>query len=692
MSAESNSFRIHPLTLQFADADEEARFRKEQMLSHLPVHFTLATSAIVLALVGSVMEPQLTDVYLWWLPFIVSKYPLLWWLTRDGGKNAQHASLVLGTNMFCFIASQVVRMHFFLRPEGRAGGSVAGFINAAAYLVFTLQSHFYLPFRERWAMWCLFLAVKWNHPRLLDMPKRQEFALILLVAMIGVMISFSFDRSHRLMQRDLLRYVQLNMQLERAELERKARKVLNHTSKRVMANAAQASDLALELLDAGEAAPTEAELEQARHLLRQVLAEARGGYRMAQSVITSAAPSRSRQLKRFTIRSLFDDIGLSANRRILLGAGCNAPLLCDENDREKLGVIVFNAGQNALIHGESEGEVEVLAALEEVESSHSASPAASFTSSTASTSDSFNSSSGVAKKTMTRRTLVLRISNGAGQNHARLLALKSECPFDMFRIDQSALPTLGVGTELSTFQGLADMQQAAHAVALDEMHLWVRRDGLTFELRMSVHSPVDDTRSNNDDESFAMVEDRTEASFKALAAAALVPDDDIVPMTPPTPSRKGACSSPLPKGLVLVQCDDDEIARIAAHRLVDVISADASQSITLGATHEEAYSVPDVLARLAEGGVPASQTLLILDQHMDYDEGSIEGTTLCRRLRSEMGWDGVIIIRSANDESAAQAEYLAAGADGVMGKGMDMMASQPALLAKLYYRRYPCAG
>ena len=130
------------------------------------------------------------------------------------------------------------------------------------------------------------------------MPKRLEFALILLVAMIGVMISFSFDRSHRLMQRDLLRYVQLNMQLERAELERKARKVLNHTSKRVMANAAQASDLALELLDAGEAAPTEAELEQARHLLRQVLAEARGGYRMAQSVITSAAPSRSRQLKR----------------------------------------------------------------------------------------------------------------------------------------------------------------------------------------------------------------------------------------------------------------------------------------------------------------------------------------------------------------------------------------------------------
>ena len=46
-------------------------------------------------------------------------------------------------------------------------------------------------------------------------------------------------------------------------------------------------------------------------------------------------------------------------------------------------MIVFNAGQNALIHGESEGEVEVLAALEEVESSHSASPAASFTSSTA---------------------------------------------------------------------------------------------------------------------------------------------------------------------------------------------------------------------------------------------------------------------------------------------------------------------
>ena len=112
------SFRIHPLTLQFADANEEARFRQVQMLSHLPLHFTLATSVIVLASIGSVMEPQLTDIYLWWLPFIFTKYPLLWWLTRDGGKHAHHANLLLGTNMFCGVV-------------GAGAGGTAGPLRAA---------------------------------------------------------------------------------------------------------------------------------------------------------------------------------------------------------------------------------------------------------------------------------------------------------------------------------------------------------------------------------------------------------------------------------------------------------------------------------------------------------------------------------------------------------------------------------
>ena len=63
-----------------------------------------------------------------------------------------------------------------------------------------------------------------------------------------------------------------------------------------------------------------------------------------------------------------------------------------------------------------------------------------------------------------------------------------------------------------------------------------------------------------------------------------------------------------------------------------------------------------------------SPPLGIFDQNLtNYDEGALYGTALCRQLR-QRGFSGCLVIQSANDEIAAEREYLAAGADGCLGK------------------------
>jgi len=64
------------------------------------------------------------------------------------------------------------------------------------------------------------------------------------------------------------------------------------------------------------------------------------------------------------------------------------------------------------------------------------------------------------------------------------------------------------------------------------------------------------------------------------------------------------------------------------------------------------------------------RVVCVLDQNIDnYDEGAFIGTDLVRELRRH-GFAGLVIIHSANDELADEQEYLAAGADGCIGKAV----------------------
>ena len=129
-----------------------------------------------------------------------------------------------------------------------------------------------------------------NAEGLLDMPVNVEVALLSTACTWGALLAWCLDRSQRTQHGKLLAQTRLNLRLRRAELERQTRKILNHTAS-VMANAEQACDMAVKLLDAQERAPSDferrAHTDQVRALLRRVQAEARGGYRMSTSIMVS---------------------------------------------------------------------------------------------------------------------------------------------------------------------------------------------------------------------------------------------------------------------------------------------------------------------------------------------------------------------------------------------------------------------
>ena len=78
----------------------------------------------------------------------------------------------------------------------------------------------------------------------------------------------------------------------------------------------------------------------------------------------------------------------------------------------------------------------------------------------------------------------------------------------------------------------------------------------------------------------------------------------------------------------------------------------------------------------------------ILDQNLNYIDGDVYGTDLVRRLRGEFAWRGAILIQSANCETSDVREYLHAGADGALDKGVSA-ALQTDILARVYHDRFP---
>ena len=73
--------------------------------------------------------------------------------------------------------------------------------------------------------------------------------------------------------------------------------------------------------------------------------------------------------------------------------------------------------------------------------------------------------------------------------------------------------------------------------------------------------------------------------------------------------------------------------------------------------------------RSIDAAVRARPTIIMLDENLDFHNGCIKGSDLCRQIR-EWGWKCIVLIRSANDGACDNDRYQAAKADGVFSKTM----------------------
>ena len=256
--------------------------------------------------------------------------------------------------------------------------------------------------------------------------------------------------------------------------------------------------------------------------------------------------------------------------------------------------------------------------------------------------------------------LRVAVENAAGPNHARLLRLGTA---DLFAADRGRnLVSAGVGTVGSTYMGLRDMQLAAAAHDPPaELTLTVLPAAVRFVLELRVDGRRLAARRRN-----------SVGSPAAAAGAHL--------------GRGAPCPPPLPEGLCFVFVDDDKIARLLAKKHIAQFRPH-ERSVVLGETRTETALVPERVSALGTE-LGAERVITILDQNMNYVDGDVFGTDICRILRQDFAWEGAILILSANCEASDERDYLHAGADGALEKGVSA-ASQMNALAQVYRRRFP---
>jgi CheY-like chemotaxis protein len=160
------------------------------------------------------------------------------------------------------------------------------------------------------------------------------------------------------------------------------------------------------------------------------------------------------------------------------------------------------------------------------------------------------------------------------------------------------------------------------------------------------------------------------APMSVLATAVEVATSDASPTSTFSSPNTRFKTLSLPSELIFVCCDDDVIPRIFAESvLLPAACADDKLSKVLGESYKEIKSVPDLVMDLAEHH-GHDRVVGLFDQNLtNFHESPVYGTEFCRELRKR-GFTGCLVIQSANDEIEAEREYLAAGANGSLGKAL----------------------
>ena len=249
-------------------------------------------------------------------------------------------------------------------------------------------------------------------------------------------------------------------------------------------------------------------------------------------------------------------------------------------------------------------------------------------------------------------TAVLTVTNKPGPNHDRNVALQvqrgensmiRDCASNMQYRNQ-------IGCDDSTVSGLSEIEQAAKAMTA-RAKLIFQEEAVEFSLTMQIVLPEHEKAT-------------TELPTNAPKPAALPANES----QSSEHSTKEPEPTELPEGTILVCADDDKVSRMTLNAIIHLpgLNADQTKSIVLGETLPEVQglvqTVLDIVARVGERKV-----ICIFDQMMEYGTVMVLGTDATTELRS-LGFKGVVLIRSANDEHFAREMYRDAGASGFLSK------------------------
>ena len=248
-------------------------------------------------------------------------------------------------------------------------------------------------------------------------------------------------------------------------------------------------------------------------------------------------------------------------------------------------------------------------------------------------------------------TVVLTVTNKPGPNHDRNVALQVQRgETSMIR---DCAPNMQyrneIGCDDSTTRGLSEIEQAANAMAA-RANLIFKQESVEFSLTKQMVLPEH--------------ENATELPANAPKSAALPTNES----QSSEHSAKEPEPTELPEGTVLVCVDDDKVSRMMLNAIIHLpgLNADQFKSTVLGETLQEAHglvqTVMDIAARVGDRKV-----ICIFDQMLEYGTDMVLGTDATAHLRS-LGFKGVVLIRSANDDHFARELYRDAGASGFLSK------------------------
>ena len=451
----------------------------------------------------------------------------------------------------------------------------------------------------------------------------------------------------------------LDMNAETSRARAAATRMINHSSKRVMLNVINGVDLIVEQLEherqgAATACDTMLTGHDVSALLRTIRADALTGYQMCESNIMAmhiAAGDYALKLVSCTVAELFKEAGLNYRPRVHTAAAGTSCAMLDapiRADVRVLRTVLCESVQNALQHGRVDGPVNVFARIEAA--------------------DERGEPSGcdfgcVGGDSVAAGWLRMRVRNDAGPKHARLLALLGDVGTDLIRARPSPreLQQAKVGAAVSTFVGLSDLVMCASAVNA-RVSLWPTANEVEFELLCPIEigpsrskSPPNEagtsftSRSSESSETSALsaaphtvVESSaaTVLSAPGSARAMLEPAEPPATATAPAPAPPSAAAlataelieppvqaPSLPGGLAFLCMDDDMISRIVLETLLSRVHACSARSRVLGETYTEATGFTALVGTLA-AELGDDHVVVVLDQYMDYDEGTLLGTDL----------------------------------------------------------------